>query len=100
MKKMKLTVIVTVFNIAEHLPRFFEAMKNQTYSDYVLLVLDDGSQDNSLKVCREYEKQDSRIKVIPCEHLGTSTIILPDTKSLSKSKSSLSPNLAYPFCAS
>ena len=74
MKKMKLTVIVTVFNIAEHLPRFFEAMKNQTYSDYVLLVLDDGSQDNSLKVCREYEKQDSRIKVIPCEHLGIAGI--------------------------
>ena len=71
---MKLTVIVTVYNIAEYLPRFFEAMRSQTFEDYVLLVLDDGSEDNSLEVCRSFEKQDSRIRVIPCEHLGIAGI--------------------------
>ena len=71
---MKLTVIVTVYNIAEYLPRFFASMMNQTYKDFVLLVLDDGSEDNGLEVCRSYEKQDSRIRVIPCEHLGIAGI--------------------------
>lgn len=71
---MKLTVIVTVYNIAEYLPRFFEAMRSQTYEDYILLVLDDGSEDNSLEVCRRFEQQDRRIRVIPCEHLGIAGI--------------------------
>lgn len=71
---MKLTVIVTVYNIAEYLPRFFDSMRRQTFEDYVLIVLDDGSEDNSLEVCRAFEKNDSRIRVIASEHLGIAGI--------------------------
>lgn len=74
MNHMKLTVIVTVYNIAGYLPRFFESLRSQTYKDYILLVLDDGSEDNSLEVCRDFEKKDERIRVIPCEHLGIAGI--------------------------
>ena len=49
-------------------------MMEQTYKDFVLLVLDDGSQDNSLEVCREFARKDDLIKVIPLEHVGIAMI--------------------------
>lgn len=67
---MKLTVIVTVYNIAEYLPRFFETMAIQTFQDYCLLMVDDGSQDDSLHVCQKYAEKDKRIKVISLKHVG------------------------------
>ena len=71
---MKLTVIVTVYNIAEYLPRFFDAMAKQTYRDFVLLVIDDGSEDNSLEICRQYADRDPRIELVPSKHLGIAGI--------------------------
>jgi len=65
-----LTVIVTVYNIEEHLPRFFKSMQEQTFTDYCLLMVDDGSVDGSLQVCQEYAKNDDRIKIIKLEHVG------------------------------
>lgn len=67
---MKVTVIVPVYNIAKHLPRFFDSMRNQTYKDYCLLVVDDGSTDASLQICNEYAAMDSRIEVIAAPHAG------------------------------
>ncbi len=71
---VKLTVIVTVYNIAAYLPRFFESMARQTYKDYILLVIDDGSEDDSLAVCRRYADLDPRIRVVPSEHRGITGI--------------------------
>ncbi|MBR4173016.1 MAG: glycosyltransferase family 2 protein [Clostridia bacterium] len=67
---MVLTVIVTVFNIAEHLPRFFDSMSKQTFGDYCLLMIDDGSEDDGFDVCRKYAEKDSRIKVVSLKHVG------------------------------
>ena len=72
MSERTVTVFVTVYNIEQHLKRFFECMKSQTYTDYELLIIDDGSADNSLAVCREYEKADDRIRVISVKHIGIS----------------------------
>lgn len=70
----ELTVITTVYNIAEHLPRFFESMDRQTYRDYTLLLFDDGSTDDSLRLCREYSERDDRVKVIAFAHYGISKV--------------------------
>ena len=67
---MSVTVIVTVYNIEEHLPRFFKSMQEQTFTDYCLLMVDDGSTDGSLKVCKQYALTDDRIKIIELEHVG------------------------------
>ena len=67
---MKLTVFVTVYNISEYLPRFFESMAKQTFTNYVLLMIDDGSEDNSLQVCKDYAAKDSRIEVVHLDHVG------------------------------
>lgn len=66
------TVFVTVYNIQDYLPRFFESMKNQSFKDYKLLILEDGSTDNSLKICQEFAKHDDRIEIIELPHIGIS----------------------------
>lgn len=68
----QLTVLLTIFNIAEYLPRFFECMQNQTFSDYCLLIIDDGSTDDSLEICRRFAEKDDRIEIFPVEHVGIS----------------------------
>lgn len=70
----KVNVIVPVYNIAQYLPRFFDSMLNQSFSDFKLLVLDDGSQDNSLSICREYANRDRRISVYALKHSGITNI--------------------------
>ena len=70
--KHKLTVLITVYNIAEYLPRFFECMKNQSFDDYSLLIIDDGSTDDSLEICRRFAENDDRIVIVPVEHVGIS----------------------------
>lgn len=67
---MYLTVIVTVYNIAEYLPRFFESMMKQSFTDFTLLMIDDGSEDDSLIVCKQFSELDSRIQVLSLEHVG------------------------------
>lgn len=72
MRERTVTIFVTVYNIEQHLARFFDCLKAQTYRDYEVLMIDDGSTDNSLAVCREYAKADDRIRVIAVEHIGIS----------------------------
>lgn len=67
---MQLTVIVAVYNIGKYLPRFFESMIAQSFKDYKLIAVDDGSEDDSLSICKEYAKNDERITVISLNHGG------------------------------
>lgn len=59
-----LSVIVPVYNVAEFLPRCIESIVNQTYKNLEILLIDDGSSDNSAQICNNYAEHDSRIKVI------------------------------------
>lgn len=43
---------------------------NQTYNNLQIILVDDGSTDNSLTICRQYQKEDTRIRVIHQEHAG------------------------------
>ena len=65
-----LTVFVTLFNVAEYLPRFFQCMAKQTYGDYVLLIIDDGSEDDTLRICESYAGKDPRISLKHIPHAG------------------------------
>jgi len=60
----KISVIVPVYNIENYIEECIKSILNQTLRDFELLLVDDGSTDNSLNICREYEKKDNRIKVI------------------------------------
>ena len=72
MEQQMVTIFVSVYNIGEYLERFFECLEKQTFRNYKLLLIDDGSTDNSLSICRAHAEKDSRIKVVPIEHCGIS----------------------------
>ena len=70
MGKSLVTIFVTVYNIGKYLERFFDCLNKQTFDEYKLLMIDDGSTDNSMSICRAHAEKDSRIKVVPIEHVG------------------------------
>ncbi len=67
-----ISVIVPVYNSASQLPRCIESILGQTYRDFELLLMDDGSSDNSLEICRTYEARDSRVRVYTHDNQGVS----------------------------
>lgn len=70
----RINVIVPVYNIAKHLPRFFESILAQSFSDFRLMVFDDGSEDNSLDICEKYAKKDDRIEIYALPHGGITKV--------------------------
>lgn len=67
-----ISVIVPIYNVEEYLPTCIESILNQTYKDLEILLIDDGSTDNSGKICDEYAKQDKRCIVIHQQNQGVS----------------------------
>lgn len=68
------SVIIPIYNIEKYLTRCFDSVINQTYSNLEILVIDDGSTDNSPAVANEYAERDCRIKVLRMEHMGITRI--------------------------
>lgn len=69
----KVSVIVPVYNAEHNLRRCVESILNQTFADFELLLIDDGSKDRSGKICDEYAKGDRRIKVFHKANGGVSS---------------------------
>lgn len=69
----KISIIVPVYNVEKYLNRCIDSILNQTFKEYELILVDDGSTDNSGKICDLYEKKDKRIKVIHKENGGLSS---------------------------
>ena len=67
-----ITVIVPVYKVEEYLDRCIKSILNQTYTDFEVLLVDDGSPDNCVKMCDEYAKKDNRIFVIHQKNGGLS----------------------------
>ena len=61
---MFFSVIVPVYNVEEYLPACIDSVLGQTFSDFELILVDDGSPDMCPAICDEYAKRDSRIKVV------------------------------------
>ena len=61
---MKISVIVPVYNTAQFLPHCIESILSQSFTDFELLLIDDGSTDGSGKICDAYAEKDNRIRVI------------------------------------
>lgn len=59
-----ISIIVPIYNAETTLARCIESMQEQTYSDFELILVNDGSQDNSLKICNSYAERDKRILII------------------------------------
>lgn len=66
------TVVVPIYNVENYLDRCVSSIINQSYDNLEIILVDDGSKDNSPKICDSYEKKDSRIKVIHKKNGGLS----------------------------
>ena len=67
-----ITIVVPVYKVEEYLERCVDSILNQTFTDFELLLVDDGSPDNCGKICDEYAEKDSRIFVIHQKNGGLS----------------------------
>lgn len=68
----KVSIVVPVYNKQWCLARCIDSVLAQTYPDFSLILVDDGSKDESLALCRQYALQDPRIRVIAQENGGVS----------------------------
>ena len=68
----KISVIVPVYNVEAYLKRCVDSILAQTYTDFELILVDDGSPDNCPAMCDEYALQDRRVKVIHQQNGGLS----------------------------
>ena len=69
----KISVILPVYNVEKYLRQCLDSVINQTYKNLEIILVNDGSTDNSGKICEEYALNDERIKVIHKENGGISS---------------------------
>ena len=70
MQSPKLSIIVPVYNAEKYLDRCINSIYAQTLTDYEIILVNDGSKDDSLALCRKYAEKDSRITVIDKKNGG------------------------------
>lgn len=71
--KELISVIIPVYNTEQYLKRCIESVLKQTYKNIEVILVDDGSTDNSLTICNEYANIDNRVSVIHQRNSGVST---------------------------
>ena len=73
MKIDKISIIIPIYNVEKYLEKCLNTIINQTYKNLEIILIDDGSTDNSSTICDEYCKKDKRIKVIHKNNEGVSS---------------------------
>lgn len=68
----KLSIVIPVYNTAQTLTRCFDSILNQSYSNFEVIAVDDGSTDNSAEIIKQYAERDKRFRYIGVEHGGVS----------------------------
>lgn len=69
----RFSIIIPVFNSAESINKCLESIYCQNFSDYEVLLIDDGSADASLQICRQWKERDARIHVFHQSNKGASS---------------------------
>ena len=69
----KISIIIPVYNVEKYLSRCIDSVLQQTYKDFELILVDDGSLDNSGNICDEYASRDARIRAIHKPNGGVSS---------------------------
>lgn len=73
LNEIKISVIMPVYKVEEYVGKAIESILAQTFKDFEFFAVDDGTPDNSGKICDEYALKDSRIKVIHKENGGAAS---------------------------
>lgn len=72
MESIVISIIVPVYNCEKYIERCIDSILKQTFKAFELILLNDGSLDKSLDICKKYEKKDSRVRVISHANMGVS----------------------------
>lgn len=70
---MMVSIIVPIYNTESSIKRCVESLLLQTFSEIEILLIDDGSTDNSPQICKKYSERDNRIKYLPKENGGSAS---------------------------
>lgn len=68
--KVILSIVVAAYNSENTIRRCIDSILNQKFTDFELIIVNDGSTDNTPVICAEYERRDSRVKVISQVNMG------------------------------
>lgn len=66
----EVSIIVPVYQVEKYISQCIDSILSQTFTDFELILVDDGSRDNSGKICDEYVRKDKRVRVIHRENRG------------------------------
>lgn len=69
---IKISIIIPAYNAEKYISRCIDSWLNQTYSNFELIIINDGSTDNTQKICENYKQKDNRIILIKTENYGVS----------------------------
>ena len=75
------SIVVTIFNAYNYLPRCIDSILGQTYNNLQIILVNDGSTDNSLVICEDYARRDKRIEIVNKSNSGVA-----DTRNVGVSK--------------
>ena len=73
MSNQLISIIVPVYNVEKYIVRCIESVEKQSYDLWELILIDDGSNDDSLNLCNQYAKKDGRIRVFSQNNNGVSS---------------------------
>lgn len=69
---VKISIVIPIYNAEDHLQRCVDSVLNQTEKNIEIILVDDGSKDNSIEICKKYLNQDKRVQLIHQENSGVS----------------------------
>lgn len=67
------SIIIPIYNAEAYIPRCVDSILAQTFADFELLLVNDGSSDGSLEICHQYANKDSRVRVLDKPNGGVSS---------------------------
>ena len=70
--KIDVSIIIPVYNSERYIAYIIEDLLNQSYENFEIIVINDGSTDNSQEILAEFEKRDERVKVVEVKNAGVS----------------------------
>lgn len=70
-----LSIIIPVYNTEKYVSKCIDSILNQSFRDFELIIVNDGSTDSSLDICEVYKEKDYRIKLINLKKWGGVTVV-------------------------
>ncbi|MCL2858620.1 MAG: glycosyltransferase, partial [Streptococcaceae bacterium] len=67
---MKVNILLSAYNGEKYIAEQIESLQSQTFSDWNLIVRDDGSRDKTAEIVEQFHEQDARIRLIKGENIG------------------------------